>query len=124
MKDFLGNELNVNDKVVYVDSYNKRLEKGIVTGFSNDLVKMTNTRLNCPVSKASKHVVKDFTVEKQKLNDLLNDSFTPVCWPESQTLMDLEGFDENSNLINDEEGLEIYGSSAYFVNSKWLSEQE
>lgn len=34
--------------------------------------------------------------------------------------MELEGFEENSYLINDEKGIEKLGSSAYFVNTEWL----
>lgn len=43
-----------------------------------------------------------------------------VTWPEIQYLFDLPGFEENSYLINDEKGLEDFGSSAYFVNIDWL----
>jgi stage V sporulation protein AE len=35
----------------------------------------------------------------------------------------LEGFKENSYLINDEKGIEEFGSSAYFVNTKWLNNE-
>lgn len=45
--------------------------------------------------------------------------FIIVTWPESQELMDEPGFQVNSFLINDEKGLKIYGSSAYFVNKTW-----
>ena len=37
-------------------------------------------------------------------------------------LMELDGFVENSNLIDDDKGLLEFGSSAYFVNRKWLEE--
>ena len=50
------------------------------------------------------------------------DTFEVVCWPESQMLMELDGFEENSYLVNDDMGLLEFGSSAYFVNSKWLEE--
>lgn len=43
-----------------------------------------------------------------------------VMWPESQDLMTYEGFDEHSELINDENGLECFGSSAYFVEAEWI----
>ena len=46
-------------------------------------------------------------------------SMEVVCWPESQNLMGKEGFFENCSLINSERGLEVYGSSAYLVNSEW-----
>lgn len=51
-----------------------------------------------------------------------NETFEVVCWPESQVLMELDGFVENSNLVNDDKGLLEFGSSAYFVNRKWLEE--
>ena len=50
------------------------------------------------------------------------DTFEVVCWPESQMLMELDGFVENSNLIDDDKGVLEFGSSAYFVNRKWLEE--
>lgn len=45
-----------------------------------------------------------------------------VCWPEVQSLMELDGFEEHSYLVNDEKGLEDFGSSAYFVEVEWLKE--
>ena len=48
------------------------------------------------------------------------DKYEVVCWPNIQYLMEMEGFRENSYLINDEKGLEEFGSSAYFVNCDWL----
>lgn len=48
------------------------------------------------------------------------DTFEVVCWPDSQMLMELDGFEENSYLVNDDKGLLEFGSSAYFVNRKWL----
>lgn len=45
--------------------------------------------------------------------------YVVVEWPEIQDYMDEPGFDENAHLINDEIGLDMYGSSAYFVNVEW-----
>ena len=45
-----------------------------------------------------------------------------VSWPEVQDLMELEGFREHSYLINDDQGLNDFGSSAYFVDEQWLTE--
>lgn len=42
------------------------------------------------------------------------DKYIVITWPDSQELMDKEWFDE-CHLINDEMGLEKFGSSAYFV---------
>ena len=44
-----------------------------------------------------------------------------ITWPEIQDLMEKEGFDEHSYLINDEKGLDDYGSSSYFVEENWLN---
>ena len=35
--------------------------------------------------------------------------------------MGLDDFKDNSFLINDEKGIDIYGSSAYFVNADWYN---
>lgn len=48
--------------------------------------------------------------------------YVVVTWPESQDLMDKPGFRENSYLINDDKGIEDFGSSAYFVDEEWLAE--
>jgi len=56
------------------------------------------------------------------------DKYIIITWPESQNLIDFEGFEENCCLINDSiiefnnSFLYRYGSSAYFVNEKWFNE--
>ena len=47
-------------------------------------------------------------------------SYEVVCWPENQFLFGEEGFEQNAFMINDEKGIDDFGSSAYFVNSEWL----
>ena len=47
--------------------------------------------------------------------------YVVISWPDSQDLMDKEGFRENSYLVNDEQGIEDFGSSAYFVDEDWLN---
>lgn len=47
--------------------------------------------------------------------------YTVVMWPEIQELMGLDGFRENSYLINDDKGIDKFGSSAYFVDVDWLN---
>lgn len=54
--------------------------------------------------------------------ELKETGYTIVVWPESQELMEWEGFTDNCFLINDEEGLEDYGSSAYVVWEEWYNE--
>ena len=51
------------------------------------------------------------------------ETFEVVCWPESQMLMELDGFEENSYLVNDDRGLLEFGSSAFYVNRKGLEEK-
>ena len=50
----------------------------------------------------------------------MEDLFTVVTWPESQGLMELEGFEDNAILINDEPFLTEYGNSAYLVRVSWI----
>ena len=47
--------------------------------------------------------------------------YVVVTWPDSQLLMEHRGFSKNCFLINDENGLETFGSSAYFVDENWLA---
>ena len=42
-----------------------------------------------------------------------------IGWPDIQAFMDLEGFDENSTLINPNDNMGI-GSSTYLINKEWL----
>lgn len=45
-----------------------------------------------------------------------------ITWPEIQELMECDGFREHSYLVNDNKGIDDFGSSAYFVEKEWLSE--
>ena len=47
-----------------------------------------------------------------------------VTWPNSQDLMNKPGFRANSYLVNDDKGIEDFGSSAYFVDEDWLNNAE
>lgn len=51
----------------------------------------------------------------------MEEKYVLVCWPESQTLMEQEWFDE-CILMNDENHLQEIGSSAYFVPENRLNE--
>jgi len=50
--------------------------------------------------------------------------YVVVTWPEIQFYMNRQGFDENTFLINDEKGMDEFGSSAYFVSEKWAQKIE
>lgn len=45
-----------------------------------------------------------------------------ICWPETQYLCEMDKFWEHAWLINDEYGLDKFGSSAYVVEEKWYEE--
>ena len=47
------------------------------------------------------------------------EKYIVVQWPDIQTYMDKEGFEDNAHLINDERGIGLFGSSAYFINEGW-----
>lgn len=58
-----------------------------------------------------------------KVNKALrNDLYTVITFPEIQRLQEIDGFKENSSLINDEPSLSEYGISAYFVRLNWILE--
>lgn len=44
--------------------------------------------------------------------------YSLICWPESQSLMEEEGFEEHSSLAD----CEKFGSMAFFVENAWLNE--
>lgn len=43
-----------------------------------------------------------------------------IEWPEIQFIMDLDGFEENSALIEENDNIGI-GSSTYLVSKDWLN---
>lgn len=47
-----------------------------------------------------------------------------VEWPESQRFMIMPDFNDHTYLINDEKGVEIHGSSAYFMDEEWVKKIE
>ena len=70
---------------------------------------------NKVISILKKYYPNDYTfkVEMEK--------YIVITWPESQELFDMEGFKDNCHLINDDKGLDKFGSSAYFVNEDWYN---
>ena len=47
--------------------------------------------------------------------------YVVITWPWVQDLFEVEGFYEHSYLVNDDQGIEDFGSSAYFVEEEWLN---
>lgn len=58
-----------------------------------------------------------FTAET--ITTSFEDEFEIIGWPDIQAYMDLEGFEENSTLINQNDNIGI-GSSAYLISKNWL----
>jgi len=58
-------------------------------------------------------------LEKQK-EQKSSDEYTIIGWPEIQAFMDLEGFDDNAALIDENDSMGI-GSSTYLVSVDWLN---
>ena len=48
------------------------------------------------------------------------DEFIIITWPESQMLFDIDGFQENSLLINDGPLYDEFGDSTYMVRKSWI----
>lgn len=78
------------------------------------------------IDRAIAHIAKANNVHNDEVESILiddyvdEDDFVVIPWPEIQAFMMCEGFENNVSLANDEWSLEKYGSSAYFVNKKWL----
>ena len=49
----------------------------------------------------------------------MRNDYIMITWPAVQELFEVEGFRENSYLVNDTKGIEDFGSSAYFVDKTW-----
>ena len=54
----------------------------------------------------------------------MEDLFTVVTWPESQELLEIEGFEENSILINDGPLYDQYGDATYLVAVDFLMQHQ
>jgi hypothetical protein len=71
---------------------------------------------NCSLEEVdADHVIKDIRLAG---NDDDQDDFLVVEWPESQELMEYEGFMDNCTLILSDG----FGSASYMVNKNWYSQ--
>ncbi len=61
---------------------------------------------------------------QEDLDQVLENLYIPVRWPESQMLMERKDFLKNCHLINDTTGYQQFGDSAYMVNLKWYLENK
>jgi hypothetical protein len=50
------------------------------------------------------------------------DEFIVITWPDVQILFDIDGFEDNSLLINDGPLYDEYGDSAYMVRVLWYKQ--
>ena len=58
-------------------------------------------------------------LDKHNINNRLMEEYEIIGWPEIQHFMDLEGFDNNATLIEENNSMGI-GSSTYLVSKDWL----
>ena len=49
----------------------------------------------------------------------IKDLYEIVSWPDCQFYMNRDGFEKNACLADSDVFVEMYGSSAYFINSEW-----
>ena len=64
------------------------------------------------------HVHLDEVIEVAR--EIYADDYVICTWPDVQELMELDGFRENSVLMNEPWANDLYGSQTYLVNRKWL----
>ena len=83
--------------------------------------------IKADIKRSIVHIARIHNISEEEVTSILiddfndEDDFTIIQWPDIQAFMDIEGFDENACLANDDYFLDIYGSSAYFVNKNWLN---
>lgn len=64
-------------------------------------------------------ISEDEKEEEIQLNKINMEDYEIIGWPDIQYFMDLEGFKENSTLIEPNDNMGI-GSSTYLINKEWL----
>lgn len=62
--------------------------------------------------------------DKQEIIESNESVYTIITWPEIQNLMEFDWFKSECYLINDDKGVEEFGSSAYFVPTNRITELE
>lgn len=55
--------------------------------------------------------------------EILMEDYVIIGWPDIQDIMDEEGFEENTTLIEPNDNIGI-GSSTYLVDKEWLESLE
>jgi hypothetical protein len=65
-------------------------------------------------------ILDKYNKELEMLHNIYKDEFIVCSCYEVQELMELDGFKENSHVINNETLCEEYGNNSYFVRKQWL----
>ena len=74
--------------------------------------------------KAKEFLAMDSNITDEIIVKEVDDNkFIAISFPDIQEYQDLDGFDENSTLINDGPLMEEYGLSAYMVRLGWFYRQ-
>ena len=114
--ELLGRVYKVTTKFLWFKpkiSYEIRIDE---PNFNRDLLGITSLYNRLELYKHK--LLNNLKLYVDNINKMT--TYTVITWPEVQLLLDLEGFKEHSYLINDEQGLNDFGSSAYFVETEWL----
>jgi len=76
------------------------------------------------ISKALMHLSHTINVHLDEVIEVVREMYADdyvICtWPDVQELMELDGFRENSVLMNEPWANDLYGSQTYLVKRKWL----
>ena len=90
------------------------------------VVKLQYTKINTgweekwiPIPEFTQTFTVDIPPIENNAITFFEDSFEIIGWPDIQAYMDLEGFEENSTLINQNDNIGI-GSSTYLISKDWL----
>lgn len=91
------------------------------------MTKEQRNDIKADIKRSIAHIARTHNISEEEVSSILiddfndEDDFTIIQWPDIQAFMDIEGFNTNACLANDNYFLDIYGSSAYFVNKNWLN---
>ena len=70
---------------------------------------------------AEEYLSNEENKKEKKMNEEMDENmFIAISFPDIQEYQELEGFEDNSILINNDSLLEEYGPSAYMVRCDWI----
>lgn len=106
-------EVTENSKIAWIIKTSDQ-ELGVIIRFRDMYIRVTGDKDKRYGGKAKFHLDDAFLSMDDDTNEVWE-------WPHVQQLMDNPGFKDNSELINGEFQIEIYGNNAYTVSKEWLN---